>query len=283
MGALVAAVVVVFVARTFVKKAPRRGPTAFLAIALVVVSALGFVTASRNHSLAKVNVTAIIARRVLPNPSYTSWFVSHGMPDTPAIQSHVNGVPEELGTDPDFAKWVDAHGEHTYVQFLVTHPGYTLGHPLPFISGEQPSLFVPAGTPVSPDPTPSFVSPNANWARHREVLPRFLQDLLFTPGQSADVISLAVVAIGLAVVAHRRKVADRRLLVPFVVFATVVPHVYLVWLTSATELNRHALIIAVSLRIALWLIAAFALDALLVAPPAQDGMTTAGMSRAGDA
>ena len=108
------------------------------------------------------------------------------------------------------------------------------------------------------------MSPNVNWARHREVLPRFLQDLLFTPGQSADVIFLGVVAIGLAVVVWRRKVADRRLLVPTVVLATVLPHIYVVWLGSATELDRHALAIAVSLRIALWLMAAYALDALLV-------------------
>jgi hypothetical protein len=53
-----------------------------------------------------------------------------------------------------------------------------------------------------------------------------------------------------------------------VVLATVLPHIYVVWLGSATELDRHALAIAVSLRIALWLMAAYALDALLVASPA---------------
>ena len=100
------------------------------------------------------------------------------------------------------------------------------------------------------------------------MLPRLVQDLLFTPGESADVISLSVVTAGLVVVARRRRGADRRLLVPAVVLATVIPHIYLVWLTSATELDRHTLIIAVSLRIALWITAAYALDALLVAAPA---------------
>jgi hypothetical protein len=255
LGALIALVVVVGVAVARVRHTQRSTLTAFVAIALILVSALGFWTASRDHSIENVNLTAIIAARVLPNTEYTIWFARHGMPDDPTVASFTGtAFPEELGE----------------VQFLASHLRYTLAGPLPFITGEEPSRWVPAPDPtrLSLDPTPSFVSPNVNWARHREVLPRFLQDLLFTPGQSADVIFLGIVAIGLAVVAWRRKVADRRLLVPTVVLATVLPHIYIVWLGSATELDRHALTIAVSLRIALWLMAAYALDALLVASPA---------------
>ena len=271
LGALITIVVVLGVAVARVRHTRRSALTAFVAIALVFVSVLGFWTASRNRSIEDVNLTAIIAARVLPNPSYTIWFTQHGMPDDPTVASFTGtAFPEELGLDQAFSSWVAEHGEHTYLQFLATHLRYTLAGALPYISGEEPSRWVPAPDPtrLSLDPTPSFVSPNVNWARHREVVPRFLQDLLFTPGQSADVIFLGIVAIGLAVVAWRRKVADRRFLVPTVVLATVLPHIYIVWLGSATELDRHALAIAVSLRIALWLMAAYALDALLVASPA---------------
>jgi hypothetical protein len=269
MTALVAVVILVGVAYARVTKTQRSALTVFVAIALVVVSALGFATASRNRSLVNVNLSAIIALRVLPNEGYTLWFTAHGMPDTAAIQSYAGSTtPEELGSNKRFAKWLVAHGEHTYALFLVSHPSYTLGHPLVDVTGEEPTQSVRPPQPyLDPDLEASFVSPNANWARHREVVPRLLQDLLFTPGQSADVISLGAVAIGLALFARRRNLADRRLLVPTVVLGTVLPHIYVVWLTSASELDRHALIIAVSLRIALWLMAAFAIDALLASPP----------------
>jgi hypothetical protein len=275
MTALIAVVVLACVVLARITKTRRSALTGFVAIFLVVVSTLGFWTASRDRSLENVNLTAIIASRVLTNSTYELWFNIHGMPDTPAIRSYAGSVtPEALGSNGRFAKWVAAHGEHTYVQFLVTHLRYTLALPLLDITGKKPTQWVPAPQPrLQPDLVPSFVSPNANWAFHRDVLPGFLQDLLFAPGQSADVISLGAVAIGLALVARRRKVADRRLLVPTVVLATVVPHIYLVWLTSATELDRHALIIAVSLRIAIWLMAAYALDVLLAAPPAPPPIT----------
>jgi hypothetical protein len=263
IGALIAVVVFASLPRT-----RARTLTVSLAIALVVITALGFVTASRNKSLATVNLTAIVAERVLPNRGYLNWFVFQGrMPDTSAIRGAVGKYPPEfyLGSDPHFGPWVRTHGLHTYIRFLLTHPKYTLVDPLPYVTGEEPSLLVPppASNPLSPDTTPSFLSPNANWARHRDVLPREIQDLLFSAGQSGDVLLLGGIAIGLAVVAWRRRVLDRRLLVPAVVLGTVLPQIYVVWLTSASELDRHAIIIAVSVRIALWLIAAYALDALL--------------------
>ena len=56
--------------------------------------------------------------------------------------------PEELGEDQAFSSWVAEHGRHTYLQFLASHLRYTLAGPLPFITGEEPSRWVPA-----PDPT----------------------------------------------------------------------------------------------------------------------------------
>ncbi len=274
---LLALVVLTGAAFARVRKTQRSALTGLVGIVLVLVSALGFVTASHDKSLEYVNLTAIIASRVLTNEGYTLWFNAHGMPDTPAIQSYAGSLtPESLGANGQFAEWVDAHGEHTYAQFLVTHPSYTLTHALPYITGEEPTQTHPAPEPFqNPDLVTSFVSPSANWARHREVVPRLVQDVLFTPGQSADVTTLGAVAIGLALVARKRKLLDRRLLVPTVVLGTVLPHIYVVWLTSATELDRHALIVASSLRIALWLMAAYSLDALLGAQPASPAVDSA--------
>ena len=132
LGALITIVVVVGVAVARVRHTQRSALTAFVAIALIVVSVLGFWTASWNRSIEDVNLTAIIAARVLPNPSYTIWFTQHGMPDDPTVASFTGtAFPEELGLDQAFSSWVAEHGEHTYLQFLATHLRYTLAGALP--------------------------------------------------------------------------------------------------------------------------------------------------------
>jgi hypothetical protein len=244
----------------------------FVAGALVAVSITGFVSTSRNDEVDSL-MSTIVALRVLPDPSYTSWFVDHGMPDTPAIQSFAGDwTPYELANDPDFRPWVRAHGGSTYLKFVLSHPRYTLWSPLPYLTGEEPSLYAPAPPfeALSPDPTPSLLSPDVNWGRHRDVVPRVLEDLLFGRGQIGDLVLLGGIGLALAAVSRRRYGWDRRLWVPAVVVASVIPHAYVVWLGSATELDRHAIAVAVSARIGLWLIVAFSLDRLLTGARAKD-------------
>jgi hypothetical protein len=150
---------------------------------------------------------------------------------------------------------------------METHLRYTLWEPLASFSGEQPSL-VKAPPSIyaqtQPDPTPSLLSPNANYGRHRDVLPAPIADLLFDPGQFGDVVLLGALATLAAVVGRRRYGRDRRLLIPFIVVVSTIPSGYFVWLIGGTgERDRLAIVLAVALRIALWSILAFSLDHLL--------------------
>jgi hypothetical protein len=95
------------------------------------------------------------------------------------------------------------------------------------------------------------------------VLPRVIEDLLFEQGQIGDLLLLAGGTFALILVAWRRRPWDHRLVVPALVIASVIPHAYIVWLGSATEIDRHALMVASSARIALWIAAAFALDRII--------------------
>jgi hypothetical protein len=249
-----------------------------LAGVLVAISVVGFVSSSRNKEVDSL-MSTVVALRVLPNPSYTTWFVSHGMPLTPAIEKFSGDwTPYELANDPDFGPWARAHGGSTYLKFVLSHPRYTLWSPLPYLTGEEPSLYAP--TPVfqalSPDPTPSLLSPDVNWGRHRDVVPRVVEDLLFGRGQIGDLLVVGGFALGLTVVASRRYGWDRRLWVPVLVVASVIPHAYVVWLGSATELDRHAIAVAVSARIGLWLVLAFSLDRVLTAGDANDDAAAPG-------
>ncbi|HWB67201.1 MAG TPA: hypothetical protein VG708_10280, partial [Mycobacteriales bacterium] len=240
---------------------------------LVLISTAGFVTINRNNATTTARIADIVQGRVLPNAARTTWFIEHGMPyDATMAANAGNYFGAPLLADPAFAHWASTRGEHVYLEYLWSHPGYTLWQPLAAISGERPSLDVPAPSQVlTPNPTPSLLSPTANYGRHRDLLPEPVQALLFEQGQIGDVLALGLLTLALVGLAWRRRRLDSRMVVPAVALVCCVPEVFLVWLADPIELDRHAVVLAVALRIALWVLAAVAADQLLQrksAPPA---------------
>jgi len=87
-----------------------------------------------------------IVVRILPNASYTQWFVDHGMPCAEKLHQNfakLDVVPEAgqhklwaLYTDTayqPFLNWVLEKGQPTYTRFLITHPDFVfLTHETPF-------------------------------------------------------------------------------------------------------------------------------------------------------
>jgi hypothetical protein len=251
--------------------------------ALAGVFVLGILSISHNDQVRSLNLASIFAEKILPVHSRTAWFVQRGMPYDLTV-ARAAGVypPTALANDPEFARWLLSDGEHSYLVFVLQHPGYTLLGPLPYLSGERTSLFEP--TPVNstqPYPVASMLSPTANYGRHREVLPSVIQGLWFEQGQIGDVILLAVLAIGVNVEARRRTGRDRRLVIPTCIVGLVLVHHYFLWLSSAPpELDRQAITQAVALRIALWIGLVCGVDRLLVGRPRQGRHVRTG---AGDA
>jgi hypothetical protein len=255
-----------------------------MAVVLAAVFAVGVLTISRNSQERTLNLASIFAEKILPVHSRTTWFVERGMPYNLTV-ARAAGVypPTALADDPEFSQWLQSAGQHTYLIFVLDHPGYTLLGPLPYLSGEKTSLQVPSPPANTPQvyPVSSMLSPTANYGRHREVLPSVLENVWFEQGQIGDVIALAVLAVGVTVAAWRRSGRDARLVVPACTVGLVLIHHYFVWLTSAPpELDRQAMTQAVALRIALWIGLACGVDRLLVGRPRQGRHTRMGATGA---
>jgi hypothetical protein len=93
-----------------------------------------------------------IGQRVLPDPTWRSFFVAHGMPMNDALDSMTGHWAHEKDwkffADPalaDFRHWLTLHGRGTYAALLLHRPLFMLAAPLAH-AGE---VFQPYGFPLS--------------------------------------------------------------------------------------------------------------------------------------
>jgi hypothetical protein len=140
LGAVVAVVALVTAIRE--RRFPRR--VSALAAGLVLVAAVtGWVVVHSGRT--RVNAADVFYVRIFPFPSRVTWFAQHGMPFAAAIDRSMAatrpptpGAAKVFNTsDPGFAlheaalqRWILAHGQRTYLLWIVTHPAYLLTEPL---------------------------------------------------------------------------------------------------------------------------------------------------------
>jgi hypothetical protein len=241
---------------------------ASVAAALIVISTLGLLELRHDRTLSNGAIAYIIHDRIVTHPDRIAWFVRHGMPD-PHFDPGASSIGRPFALNPAWNVWLKSRGERTYLRFVATHPGYTVIGPLPFLSGEKASLYHANHAifaSLQPDPTPSILSPDANYGRHRDVLPSVVQQFLFNQGEIGELLLLAGLGGALAWIGWRRFGRDRRLLVPALVALSAIPQAYVVWLSGGEathELDRLSITTAVSVRIGLWVLLAVAADRLL--------------------
>lgn len=72
----------------------------------------------------------IISQRILTNSDYTRYFEKHGMPMNSALQQRAKKFAHEddfafFNAEKlhEFRQWTEKEGKHTYVKFLLEHPG----------------------------------------------------------------------------------------------------------------------------------------------------------------
>jgi hypothetical protein len=262
LGALIAMVAVVHALRHR-RELLRVG----IALTLVALSVMNAAVFSTSGYLKVGLISDVIQDRILVNPGYTVWFIDHGMPYSPAIAKSAGGdYGIALEQIPAMESWMAVSATSTYIRFVVAHPEYAVIAPLSAFPGEEPSLQEPTNpvyAAVEPNPTPSMLSPTANYGRHRQVLPSVVEDFLFEQGQIGNLLALAAGAVTCALLVRRRG-KDRRLVLPALVALSAVPWGYLVWLTGGVgEVDRLSVVLAVAARIGLWLLLGFALDHLV--------------------
>jgi hypothetical protein len=195
----------------------------------------------------------VIGRRVLADEAKTRWWRDHGMPAPPPRvlreRASLAGIAEGgLPTDPAterFLEWAREHGRGTLVRYLLTHPAYTvkstIGKRQRLLGGVTGGYLSPDARIVVPEPL------------DRLIYPRTAQDVYFW---------LIVIGVGAGAVALTAG-ARRVWLVPVVALAAQVPHALVVYHGDTLEVPRHAMLVAVTTRLALLMLALLALDRAL--------------------
>jgi hypothetical protein len=225
--------------------APRRGRRLGIAVCVLAASLWGHAALRNDHYSTRININAIIIDRIEPVASYRTWWQHHGVPKLPRHYDEV-----ERGSShyrPHYVEWLDAHGEGTYVHFLLTHPRFTLGKPLPDLLP-----FSPGDLEAKDQSHWSVLGLNDHYGKVRTVLPSWVTLVVIDPGGAGLVLSLTAMAAVGVTLERRRRGYDRRWTVPLLVLALNVPHVLLVWHGSNAELGRHSLEISITTRLALW-------------------------------
>ena len=197
----------------------------------------------------------VIGRRVLADAEQTRWWRDHGMPAPPprVIRDRRSlagiaegGLPSDPETD-EFLEWAREHGRNTLARYLLAHPFQTVKQTI----GKRQRLL--AGVTVGYRP------PDA-----RNILPEPLDELVY-PRDAQDVYFWMIV-VGLGAGAVALTLGPRRTWwVPAVAFAVQAPHATVVYQGDTLEIPRHAMLVAVTTRLSLLLLAILALERLLEA------------------
>ena len=143
-------------------------------------------------------------------------------------------------------RWLASDGRSTYTHFLISHPKYLLGQPW--------------------DNKEELISPDVSgWrpADFKAALPTEVQDIVYPPDNQSLWFWLIPIAV-FAVLAVRRVSANRLWLVPLFLILSAVPHAIVVWNGDSMDTTRHALLIAVMIRLGAIILLLVALDAFLV-------------------
>jgi len=186
----------------------------------------------------------VVDHRVVVTPAMERYFVAHGF---------------DPNTNWPLGSWIRDRSQGVYARFLVTHPGYTLTAPF---YGRQQTLYSSADNPSSLiDPNLSIYDDNAS--DRFLPLPSRLEPVLFPRGIALVCSLLVLVLVGSAVVGW---LAGPTIvwLVPVAILLTTYPHFLVAWHQSGVEVDRHAFEAALLLRLAGFLLAAFALDRAFV-------------------
>jgi hypothetical protein len=155
-------------------------------------------------------------------------------------------IPSDPRSDA-FLRWVRRHGRATLARYLIAHPLAALR---PLVEFHQRLL---GGV------TLGYRSPDARMA-----LPDPLASALYPERGDGALIWLAVVSgIGLAAALVGR--ARRTWLVPIGLILLEIPHALLVYHGDTLEIPRHAILMAIMLRLGVLLLALFAVGALIEA------------------
>lgn len=233
---------------------PRRWP-ALLAGVLAAMSVASVAATGTKEAQLRRNdrpLLHVVGRRVLIHPDLQAYFERHGMPSPPprvrryrkALAAIGATIPSDRRTDA-FLSWVRQHGRGTLARYLIAHPGAALR---PLIRFRRRLL---GGVTVG------YRSPDA-----RRALPEPVASALYPHRASSALLWLAM-ASALALLAALAGRPRRTWLVPIGLILLEIPHAVLVYHGDTLEIPRHAILMAIMLRLGALILALFAAGTLL--------------------
>jgi hypothetical protein len=166
--------------------------------------------------------------------------------------------------DPAALSWLRAHGfrdfnadnARIYRDYLLHHPVQALVAPL---EPKRTTAPYSSSNRVTALWTPHVAQYDRN--RFFARVPRQIQDVLF-PLHPVQLLLELLLVLAAAAFAVRRSGLGPAAAVAFAALACTYPQMVVVWNVSGQEVDRHALVAALVVRVAAVVLAAFALDAL---------------------
>jgi hypothetical protein len=193
----------------------------------------------------------VVGRRVLIHPEQERFFRAHGMPaPTPRVRRYRkqlaaigDSIPSDPATDR-FLRWVRDRGRATLARYLIAHPRAALRPVIKFrkrlLRGVTIGYLPPGARPVLPDPIASVLYPD----------------------RVTSVLRWLAIASAAALAAALAGGARRTWLVPAGVILLQLPHALLVYHGDTLEVARHAIVMAIMLRLGILILALLALGAV---------------------
>ena len=193
----------------------------------------------------------VLTQRVLPNPAKVQWFADHGMPVTPDLM-HLAGqwgagdnfAAYRLASLQPFRAWLLNQGPSCYMKYLLSDCRATILAPWlniqSLLSSETGEPSPPGFIPILPPWLSACIYP--------------LLVLPFWPWVAGLIVLAGLSCAGLD--------RQRKWWVPLGLLLLAYPHALLVWHGDAMAVERHALLLQIQLRLAIWIILLLVIDSL---------------------
>jgi hypothetical protein len=232
----------------------------FVAVGSVALVAMTYATS--NVRQWEIALAEIVAGRVLHKPAEQAYFVDRGLPVWTSLEddlwanrlppySHFQHAPALVR----FLPWFNRDARRVYRDYLLSHPGDSLGDSI----RDLPDMVSPSSSTEELQGLPLDVYRAKGY---RSSLPGPLARLLY-PRSAGLLLALAAAAVVAMAGLMAMRLGRAVWAVPLLGLASCVPHAIILWNGADTNIGRHALLLAVLLRLSLILALVFLADAYL--------------------
>lgn len=187
----------------------------------------------------------VLGQRILPNQSYTDYFIEKGLPTNEKTTRFKNELANSFDGDwSSFSDWLESKARPTYLKFLLSHPRYTFLSPLREWKEQIDGDWSIYGQETVKN---HWQNQLTNWVWYK--------------GTYATVVGIVGLILTITAIISRR--FNKYSLFSLTILLLVFPGILATWHGDARELARHSVGNGLQFRIALLLIIAYCADSLI--------------------